>query len=75
MEWNAKKARERLISKNYQVKFFLSWVLGATVAGIFIAFFTKEGFSNFLHRIIAFSFGGLLGLVIMYFLLKDKRFM
>lgn len=52
-------------------------MIGITIVSIVNAFISKEGFTiiNFLRRFLPFTLGGISGLVIMYFLSKDKRFM
>lgn len=76
MKWD-KKARERLVSKDYQKKFFFSYMIGITIVSIVNAFISKEEFTiiSFLRGFLPFTLGGIGGLAIMYFLSKDKRFM
>ena len=63
------------MSKDYKIKFFLSYIIGAAFGSIIIALFTKEGFTSLIHSFLAFTLGGIFGLAIMYFLSKDRRFM
>lgn len=75
-KWD-KKARERLMSKEYQLKFFFFYMVGSLIGSIIMVFITQGRFTliDLLHKFIPFALGGIIGLILMYFLSKDRRFM
>lgn len=78
MKWEPEKTRERLLSKEYHIKYFFGTTIGTGVGSIIMMFILKEKFTfiNFLLRFAPMLVGGLLGFIIMYLLYKyDKRFM
>ncbi len=68
---------ERFKSKKFLIKFFGAYLLGILIAHTLIIIFRQEGFTitKLLSNIVPSIFGGLIGMLILYLLMNDKRFM
>jgi hypothetical protein len=70
--------KERLLSKEYLVKFLFAFTIGTASGIVIMMLILKEEFTflNYLLRFTPMLVGGILGTIIMYLIyIYDKRFM
>jgi len=74
MKWDLRKMRERLNSKNYFKRFWLAYMVGTLIASLFFTAIEGLTFTTFLRKILPHAVGGTFGLIVIFLLLRDKRF-
>lgn len=74
MKWDWERARERLNSKKYQKYYWLAYMVGTLITSTLFTAIDGFTITKLLRNFLPFAAGGTFGLIILFLLMKDKRF-
>ncbi|WP_366923139.1 hypothetical protein MFMK1_003629 [Metallumcola ferriviriculae] len=71
-----KEIKKRMKSPKYLVRQFVLMMLGGMAGTFIVMALTEETVTlrGYLYHIIPFLIGGIFGMVLLYFIMNDKRF-